>query len=396
MNIFFIHSLRFLLMHRLRSLLSTLGILFAVMAIITMLSIGEGAKQEMLEQIAQLGTHNLIIRPSADFSSFSKKDLSSLKNAIPHLKYGTAIQEVTGTVAGFSSELHPDILATNRSFADIKKLQMLHGRFLSDLDEKNHHFVCVLGHDLSMQLGVQGHVGQFLTINGIRFQVVGILAPTYWKSSKNTSIGNLSRNTNTSIFIPLSIASSIDAAQRSYYSEIILQTERTDFLAFTKKLANQILLKRHREKENWQIMIPEELLRQSLRTQRTFNIVLGSIAAISLLVGGIGIMNIMLATVAERTREIGIRRALGATQNHILTQFLIETLALTLFGSVLGIVSGMVLSQAICYYAGWKMIVTLWSIALSLLMSFVVGLCAGIHPAHRAAYIPPMEALRNL
>jgi putative ABC transport system permease protein len=364
------------------------------MALITMLSIGEGAKQEMLEQIAQLGTHNMIIRASSDATSFSEKDIKIFKDSIPSLKKISAIQEVTGTVSGFSTPLHPDIVATDRSFADIKKLQVVQGRFLSDIDVKNHHYVCVLGYDFSLQLGVKGHVGQSIMINGIRFLVIGILTPTYWKSSKSVSI--LARNINTSILIPLSIASSIDQAQRTSYSEIILQTEKTESLHFTKKLANQILLKKNRQRENWQITIPEELLRQSLRTQKNFNIVLGSIATISLLVGGIGIMNVMLATVAERAREIGIRRSLGATQMHILMQFLTETFALTLFGSILGIISGMALSQIICYYAGWKMIVTLWSIVLSLFMSFIVGLCAGIHPAHRAAHISPIDALRNL
>jgi putative ABC transport system permease protein len=156
-----------------------------------------------------------------------------------------------------------------------------------------------------------------------------------------------------------------------------------------------MLDKLHGGYENYQIVIPQELMQQAQRTQQTFNLVLGSIAGISLLVGGIGIMNIMLANVSERTREIGIRRAVGASRRHILMQFLLETLLLTLIGAMLGILLGIGCSMAISFTAGWRTVVTPWSIILSLIMSAGVGVCSGLYPAYQAAMMDPIKALRH-
>ncbi len=163
----------------------------------------------------------------------------------------------------------------------------------------------------------------------------------------------------------------------------------------TTAIIKNILDRSHNGQDDYQIIIPQELLNQANKTQKTFNLVLGSIAAISLIVGGIGIMNIMLANVSERTREIGVRRALGANKKHILIQFLLETLILTLSGGILGVIMGVALAISISYFAGWKTIVTLWSIIISLGMASGVGLCSGLYPSYKAAQMDPIRALRK-
>ena len=210
--------------------------------------------------------------------------------------------------------------------------------------------------------------------------------------------GDASRNLDQAVLIPLGSENAFlkggQAAQEKL-SEIILQMGDARQMGMAVPLVKKILAKLHTHGDDYQLIIPQELLRQAARTQRTFNLVLGSIAVISLLVGGIGIMNIMLATVSERTREIGIRRAVGANQGHILRQFLLETVLLTLTGAVGGVVLGIFASFLIHYFAGWATIVTLWSVLLALIMSSAVGLCSGLYPAYQAASMDPVRALSS-
>ena len=178
-------------------------------------------------------------------------------------------------------------------------------------------------------------------------------------------------------------------------SEIILHFSSSQSMENRTKLIKQILTRLHYGYENYQIVVPRELLEQATLTHHMFNLVLGSIAAISLIVGGIGIMNIMLANVSERIREIGVRRAVGATKEHILRQFLFEALVLTSIGAFLGIILGIIFSMAISEFAGWRTVVTFWSIGVALGMSMVVGVCSGLYPAYEAASIDPIKALRR-
>lgn len=397
-----------LLMHRLRTLLSTLGVLFGVVAVITMLSIGEGAKQETLEQIEQLGMNSIMIRQNAlseeqKMQALEKRskgltwqDVEALRQNIPYLSYQAPLKVIEASLTGTLTQLSPEILAVTRSYGEMKNLQQAEGRFICDLDRKEKRLVCVLGYEMAKSLGKEGHVGRTLRLENVQYEVVGVLKSTYWKASKNSSL--TARNHDKTIFIPLGTEDSLPRSlsrQNQNLSEIILQVKHSAHLGISAQLAKKILNRLHGNYEDYQLVIPQELLQQANRTQRTFNLVLGSIAAISLLVGGIGIMNIMLATVSERTREIGIRRAVGASKRHILTQFLLETLILTLMGASLGILIGIGFSLAISYIAGWKTIVTLWSIVLSLTMSSLVGLCSGLYPALQASAMDPIRALRH-
>lgn len=400
--------LHLLLLHRLRSLLSTLGVLFGVVAVIAMLSIGEGAKQETLEQIEQLGMNSIIVRQHAmseeqrmqaleqKSTGLTWQDVEMLHHHIPALLHISPLKVVEASLIGSSVQFTPEILAVTRSFGEMKALQLSEGRFLCDLDQKERRLVCVLGYEVAKNLGHEGHIGHTLRLNHTHYEIVGVLKSTQWKASKNQSI--TTRNLDKAIFIPLHGENSTPLSSFSKeedLSEIVLNMRDGQSMEHTIPLIKKILDKLHGGYENYQIVIPQELLQQAYRTQQTFNLVLGSIAGISLLVGGIGIMNIMLANVSERTREIGIRRAVGASQRHILIQFLLETLLLTFIGAMLGVFLGIGFSMAISFVAGWKTVVTPWSIILSLIMSAGVGLGSGLYPAYQAAMMDPIKALRH-
>jgi putative ABC transport system permease protein len=402
-------GMRSLALHRLRTLLSTLGILFGVVSVVAMLSIGEGAKQETLSQIEQLGMNTITIRQNEmaeeqllkareqRSKGLTESDAIDLRHNVPFVQYQAALKVVETTVNTALASLSPEILAVTETFDEIKGLGIAEGRFLGSLDILQRKQVCVLGCDVSKNLGKYGHVGQAIRIDNVEFQIVGILKNKNWKAGKTTVL--TTRNLNKSVFIPLGADMSLpnikQTAKQGALSEIILQISHSSKMPQATNVIKHIMKMNHGNVDDYQVIIPQELLDQAYRTQYTFNLVLGSIAAISLLVGGIGIMNIMLATVSERTREIGIRRAVGANKFHIVCQFLTEALLLTFIGAILGVVIGLCFSFLISYLAGWTTVVTLWSVLLSLGMAGFVGCCSGLYPAIKAASMNPIKALRH-
>jgi putative ABC transport system permease protein len=402
-------GMRSLAIHRLRTILSTLGVMFGVVAVVTMLSIGEGAKLETLSQIEQLGMNSIIIRQN-DLSEdqilktreqhslgLTQSDFLSLKDGVPFIQYQAALKIVEASINASLVAISPEILAVTESYKEIKGLETAEGRFLCFLDLNQKKQVCVLGNDTAKTLGKYGHVGQTIRLEGVEFQIVGVLKSKNWKAGKTNAL--TSRNLNKAVFIPLGVEKTLPNikanSKQNTLSEIILQLDDSKKMMQTAQVIKRVMEYAHDNVDDYQIIIPQELLNQAYRTQYTFNLVLGSIAAISLLVGGIGIMNIMLATVSERTREIGIRRAVGANQRHIISQFLTETLLLTLIGAFSGVLIGIAFSFLISYSAGWTTVVTWWSIFLSLGMAIAVGGCSGLYPAIKAAAMNPITALRH-
>jgi putative ABC transport system permease protein len=398
---------RALLRHRLRSFLSSLGIVFAVVAVVAMLSIAEGAKQEILDQIDRLGTNSVIVRslqltksqesaPRRRLShGLTLSDANALENAIYAIFDVAPAKEVKASLPVSIAQDPFEIIAITESYQVVKNLALKQGRFISNADVVQKNLVCVLGEEVSRLLGDSGHLGEALRLEDRTYRIIGILHKRQWKRSKSPALAV--RNYNQVIFIPIGteVTDGLEQTRFGGISEIWLRVGKNNSVQACSEAVRRILNLRHGGVEDFQVVVPQELLNQAQKTQRIFNIILGCIAGISLLVGGIGIMNTMLASVAERTREIGIRRAIGAGQHHIIVQFICEAIVLTTVGGCLGIVLGAGSAVIISKVAGWKTVLTVWSIVTSILMAAGVGLASGLYPAIKAARLEPVRALRH-
>jgi putative ABC transport system permease protein len=398
---------RALFRHRLRSFLSSLGIVFAVVAVVSMLAIAEGAKQEILDQIERLGTQSIIVRglqlTKAQEADVRRRlshglDLSDANALGRTIQTISSVAPVKGVNASLPASIAKDpfeILAITELYQTAKKLTVKQGRFVCNADIVQKNLVCVLGEEVSRLLGENGHVGKPLRLEGRTYRIVGVLQKRQWKHSKSPALAV--RNYNRTIFIPIGTEAMGVHGQASFdrISEIWITVKPNDNVQATAKAVKRILSQKHGGVEDFQVIVPQELLFQAQKTQRVFNIVLGCIAGISLLVGGIGIMNTMLASVAERTKEIGIRRAIGATQTHIVMQFLCEAIVLTTAGGGVGMVLGAGSAIIISKIAGWQTVLTVWSVVISMVMAGGVGLVSGLYPAVKAARLEPVSALRH-
>jgi len=384
-----------------------LGIIFGVAAVIAMLSIGAGAKKEALDQIKLLGMNNIIIRSYPieteedergtviEAKGLTMDDARSL-NILNPLVEASVPQKEIAEVRLFrrSEEAVGTLVGTNPDLKNVLNLVPAKGSFFTYQDVHDARRVCVLGHKIKRQLFYyEDAVGKQIKIGNLWFTVAGVIEPKPRSTGKG-GVGD--RDMNLDVYIPLSslIHRFDNDPTEPEVDQIILNILDETRIKEAANLAQALLDIRHNRMEDYRIVVPEELLRQSQRTQRIFNIVMGAIAGISLLVGGIGIMNIMLATILERTREIGIRRAIGATRKDILGQFLIEAILLSFSGGLIGILLGFLMTKAISSYAGWKTIVDLGSILLAFCVSASVGIVFGIYPARKAALLDPIESLR--
>jgi len=393
--------------HKLRSVLTMLGMIFGVGAVIAMLSIGSGAESQAMETIDRMGVRNILVRNKAldddELSEIREKSLGvSLRDAqaimegIPDVVMAVPRIEVDAyKIMAYGATTDATVYGVSYRQNELTRLGLQGGRFLDLLDQRMHGQVCVIGPGVRRDLfGHAGAIGEKLKINDVWFEVVGVLEDS---GDTTTFEGVDIGTTATEIHVPVTTAMrKFDRkALEAPLDEIVVQLD--DGVApGTSAVAIQGLLERiHGGQNDYDVIVPEALLEQSRRTQRLFNIVMGCIAGISLLVGGIGIMNIMLATVLERTREIGVRRAVGARRSDIKSQFMIESFAISLFGGLLGVIMGLLIARVVAAYAGWPTVVTLASILLSTGVSMTVGLVSGIYPAIRAAALDPIEALRH-
>ena len=394
--------------HKLRSGLTALGVIFGVAAVVGMASIGEGARREALRLIDLMGASNILIdhaRPDegdARTQSLARNPLGLTVNdagALRELVQNATVVaplRVSNTVvkAGRQSAKLAVVATTPDQFA-LYNLQPALGRLLLQLDETDFRRVCVLGWEARRELfPLDNPVGREVVIDSEPYSVVGVA--TQRLSGGGQIAGVDLRDTNLDVYIPLatSLKRHPPDPQASELTRVIVHLPDPEQLTGAARLIERIMKRRHRDVADFKVIVPEELLRQHQATQRIFNIVMGTIASISLLVGGIGIMNIMLASVLERTREIGIRRAVGARETDIARQFLAEAVALSLFGGVIGVGLGVALAFGISVYAGWETAVSVWAVLVAVGVSVGVGVTFGWLPARRAAKLDPIEALR--
>jgi putative ABC transport system permease protein len=402
-------GLETLLANKVRSFLTMLGMIFGVGAVVSMMSIGAGAQQQVMAFIEQLGVRNLIVeaREATDFQAFQKvrktspglteRDLRIIRANVPGIEAATARKRfVPQKLVPKPQRDAPQVFGVEPSYQQIAGLAVVEGRFFSDAEAAAATPVAVIGEGAKANLfGARDPIGEYVKVNEQWFRVIGTVGPQV--SSQTDVAGLPAQDRNNLIYVPVRAA--ILRLEDSYsrfkddIDGIYLQLASTDDVVRTGEVVRGILKAAHRDTDDFSLVVPAALLAEQRRTQRIFGFVMVALASISLLVGGIGIMNIMLATVLERTREIGIRRAIGARRRDIIRQFLVETVMIAFVGGAIGLLVGMGLSRLIAVLAGWSTIVTMTSIALSFLVSVAIGLIFGVYPAIRAARLDPVQAL---
>ena len=396
--------------HKLRSLLTMLGMIFGVAAVVAMLSIGAGAQQKVMAFIEQLGIRNLIVyaKESPNWQAFQKvrrlspgltlTDYDVIRKNLPDIEQGTPRKrfEPSKVLPKPQQEL-PILYGVQPAYLAISGLRVTEGRFLDDFDEESAAPVCVLGAAAKDSLfGTTTAVGDYIKLNEQWYHVVGIVAPQLAAQGDTGGVQN--EDLNNVIYAPLNSVrlrmEDSESGRKDEVDALYFRLGSTDSSAINAEIVRSILNSSHHSAGDFSVIVPAELLAEQKRTEQLFNTVMVAIASISLLVGGIGIMNIMLAAILERTREIGVRRAVGATQRDIVRQFVVEAVLISFAGGLVGIVLGFAMSELIAWSAGWSTIVTVGSILLAFIVSISVGLAFGIYPAMKAARLDPVEAIR--
>jgi putative ABC transport system permease protein len=415
-------GMKSLLLHKLRSGLTVLGIVFGVASVIAMLSIAEGTSRDAQEQIRALGATNILVRSMkptdeaqvtsggrpASILNYGLKysDYDRMVATIPTIRRVLPIREIRKQIRRGNYNLDGRVVGTTQDYAEFNLLEIEKGRFLTASDNEKYQNFAVLAHETATKLfPYEDPRDQSVKIGSDYYTVVGVTKKRESPASKSAAIK--SQEFNKDVYIPLNTCklrfgerivdnrSGSRQAEETQLTQITIQVGSMDEVQPTVPLI-QAAYEPYHPKKDVEMIVPYDLLVEAEARARQFSIILGTIAAISLLVGGIGIMNIMLATVTERTREIGIRRALGAKRSDITRQFLIETVVLAGVGGLLGVVVGFTIPQIIVYFIpDQKAIVTTVSVMLAFGISVAVGILFGIYPAQRAAMMDPIEALRH-
>jgi putative ABC transport system permease protein len=388
------------LANRLRSMLTMLGITIGVAAVIILVAVGNGSSAAVEQRIEALGTNVVTIMPGfsfgrgtggaqSSFTQFTTKDVKALqdRNAAPDIKSVTPVVNGTVTVTFGSASYSPgQFVGTTPSYEEARKSTVEAGTFITAQEEAQHTRVVVLGQTVVENVfGSQDPLGQTIKLNGIGFQVIGVL----------TAKGSNGIQDQDDIAIaPLTTTQDLITGVTGGLSQIIVEAKSPGQVNAAEAEATDILTPNHSSNgtANFRVQNQASLLQTTASTNHVFTVLLAAVAAISLLVGGIGVMNIMLVTVTERTREIGIRKALGARRGDILGQFLTEAVLLSIFGGVVGVAAGLIGSTF--KIVGVQPVVQLYSVLLALGVGVAVGLFFGIYPANRAAALRPIEALR--
>jgi putative ABC transport system permease protein len=428
--------------NKLKSILTALGIIFGVAAVISMMAIGNGAEQEILEQIKMVGVNNIIITPIQTADDGSGTEGEEEKAGAKKISKGLtlldmqAIQEIIPTVnmvspvisfnysAIIDGKSKPVVLeGVNTNYFDLFNIKLQSGEVFNRIQAEAGLPVCVIGDNIkTVFFNQENPIGKHIKCGQIWLKIVGVVERRDFTASASDEMGISSSDNK--IFIPAqtilmrfknralvradeiekssarrrgvetTTKTTTDDKNPNQLDKIILQVKETEQLSATANLVKRILLRRHSGLYDFEVTIPELLLKQQQRTKKVFNIVLGAIAGISLIVGGIGIMNIMLASVMERIREIGTRQAIGASRKDIVAQFLAESTLISISGGIVGIILGVVLSKIITVVFDIKTIISFFSIFIAFGVSAMVGILFGYMPAKRAADKDPVESLR--
>jgi putative ABC transport system permease protein len=436
-------AVKSLLLHKLRSGLTTLGIVFGVFSVIAMLAIGEGASDQAQKQVLGLGATNIIVRsvkPSDDTATTQtssssyvlrygllRSDLDLLEN-IPTVIRRIPIRESSREVRYLQSQMGGRLVGCTVDYMDVNHLELAAGRFLTERDQTNMLNVAVIAHEVAEELFLYDDpLDKVIRVGENYYTVVGVTKDRVASAAIGGSLTG--QDFNKDVYIPLRTfqvregdlimqrSSGSFSAEEVQLNQITLQVADASQVIPTAEVVRETLAQTHTAQKDYAVVVPLELLKQADQIRKIFNIVLGSIAAISLIVGGIGIMNIMLATVTERTREIGIRRALGARQKDISRQFLSETVVLSGAGGLIGVLLGMATpfafgkiqwvankwvfdaatlqSEVGRIFSEMEPKVALWSLPIAFGISVMIGVFFGMYPAISAAKLDPIEALRH-
>jgi len=389
-------GVRSLLLHKLRSTLSVLGVFFGVAAVVSMSSVAEGARREALAQIGSLGIDSVTVRPRRAEPAggpLRLADADSLAAVVPGVVSAAPLREAALAASSGGRRTDAIALGTTPGYREAARLALSSGRFLTALDVTDRKRVAVLGAGVAQALfPLADACGGRVQLGGDWFDVVGVLENRAAPRGRSAVIR--SRDINRTVIVPWPAMDRGSDPRPDGIDEVVLRVADAEQVAAAAEVVKQ-RLERSSPGAVLDVIVPREILRQKERTQRIFNVVTGAVAAISLIVGGIGIMNIMLASVAERTREVGIRRAVGATRRDIAAHFLVEASLLTSAGGLLGGLMGLLASSAIQRLAGWPTAVSALLLCGALAMAVLVGIGFGFYPAWRAAQLEPMEALRH-
>jgi putative ABC transport system permease protein len=386
-----------LLLHRLRSTLSVLGVVFGVASVVAMSSVGEGARREAVAQVAAMGIDSITLRARPNTADpgpgLSLRDVEAVRAVLTHAVAVAPLRELALSAQAGPRAADVAVLGTTAAYQSAARLTVAAGRFLSDLDVEDGKRVAVLGAAVARALlPAQAARDEVVQLGDDWFQVVGVLDGRPAPRGRPGPIR--ARDLNRAVIVPLAALDRGNDARPDGVDEIVLRVDSADRVTASAEVARAVVA-RSSGGAAFDVIVPREILRQKQRTQRIFDVVTGAVSGIGLLVGGIGIMNIMLAAVAERTREVGIRRALGATRRDIAAQFLAESALLSGAGGVVGAALGIAGSVLIQRVAGWPTALSVSMLLLALLSALVVGVGFGFYPAWRAARVEPIDALRE-